>query len=150
MQPTKIIGRRPDYRYFQPLTTRWSDNDIYGHVNNVTYYSYFDSVANHFLIHQGGLDIHAGSIIGLVVSSGCNYHAALAYPDRLEGALRVNRLGNSSVEYGLAIFREGDEQAAAEGYFTHVFVDRQTRRPCAMPEALRSELASLQVTQTDQ
>ncbi len=144
MSERKPIGRRADYFYFQPISTRWSDNDIYGHVNNVTYYSYFDSVANHFLINQGGLDIHDGGIIGLVVSSGCAYHAALAYPDRLEGALRVNRLGNSSVEYGLAIFREGEETAAAEGYFTHVFVDRENRRPTLIPETLRQALARLQ------
>ena len=143
MNEKKPIGRRADYFYFQPISTRWSDNDIYGHVNNVTYYSYFDSVANHFLISEGGLDIHEGSIIGLVVSSGCAYHAALTYPDRLEGALRVNRLGNSSVEYGLAIFREGEEAAAAEGYFTHVFVDRKTRRPTAIPEVLRQALSRL-------
>lgn len=143
MNEKKPIGRRADYFYFQPISTRWSDNDIYGHVNNVTYYSYFDSVANHFLISEGGLDIHEGSIIGLVVSSGCAYHAALTYPDRLEGALRVNRLGNSSVEYGLAIFREGEETAAAEGYFTHVFVDRKTRRPTAIPEVLRQALSRL-------
>ena len=140
----KPVGRRTDYSYFQPISTRWSDNDIYGHVNNVTYYSYFDSVANHFLISEGGLDIHEGNIIGLVVSSGCAYHAALAYPDKLEGALRVNRLGNSSVEYGLGIFREGEDIAAAEGYFTHVFVDRASRRPTPIPEQLREALARLQ------
>ena len=136
-------GTRADYRYFTPVTTRWHDNDIYGHINNVTYYSYFDSVANHFLIHEGGLDIHAGGVIGLVVSSGCRYHTALAYPDELTGALRVNRLGNSSVEYGLAIFRDGDEDAAAEGFFTHVFVDRGTRRPVPIPAQLRTTLARL-------
>ena len=143
MTERKPVGRRADYYYFQPISTRWSDNDIYGHLNNVIYYSYFDSVANHFLIHRGGLDIHSGEIIGLVVSSGCHYHASLAYPDRLEGALRVNRLGNSSVEYGLAIFREGEELAAAEGYFTHVFVDRGSRRPVPIAEALRNALQSL-------
>lgn len=144
MSEKKPIGRRADYFYFQPISTRWSDNDIYGHVNNVTYYSYFDSVANQFLINEGGLNIHEGNSIGLVVSSGCAYHAALTYPDRLEGALRVNRLGNSSVEYGLAIFREGEEVAAAEGYFTHVFVDRINRRPTPIPETLRQALARLQ------
>ena len=143
MAEKKPIGRRADYRYFVPLTTRWSDNDIYGHINNVTYYSYFDSVANHFLIERGGLDIHAGHVIGLVVSSGCAYHAALAYPDALQGGMRVNRLGNSSVEYGLAIFRDGDEQAAAEGFFTHVFVDRQSRRPTPIPDSLRAALENL-------
>lgn len=142
----KNIGRRDDYGYFTPISTRWSDNDIYGHINNVVYYSYFDSVANHFLIHRGQLDIHNGDTIGLVVNSGCNYHQALAYPETLTGAMRVNRLGNSSVEYGLAIFREGEEQAAAEGYFTHVFVDRTSRRPTPIPDVLRCALAELQKT----
>ncbi|KAF0808809.1 thioesterase Superfamily protein [Alcanivorax sp. S71-1-4] len=136
-------GTRADYRYFTPITTRWHDNDVYGHVNNVTYYSYFDSVANHFLIHEGGLDIHQGNVIGLVVSSGCRYHAALAYPDILAGGLRINRLGNSSVEYGLAIFRDGEDAAAAEGFFTHVFVDRATRRPVPIPDTLRKALDGL-------
>jgi acyl-CoA thioester hydrolase len=143
MTERKAIGTRRDYFYFCPITTRWSDNDIYGHINNVTYYSYFDSVANRFLIERGDLDIHAGNMIGLVVSSGCNYHAALAYPDRLEGGMRVNRLGNSSVEYGLAAFREGDDRAAAEGHFTHVFVDRDSRRPVAIPDAIRKALQTL-------
>jgi acyl-CoA thioester hydrolase len=143
MSEKKAVGRRTDYLHFQPISTRWSDNDIYGHVNNVAYYSYFDSVANHFLISEGGLDIHEGEIIGLVVSSGCHYHAALAYPDKLEAGLRVNRLGNSSVEYGLAIFREGEEMAAAEGHFIHVFVDRISRRPTPIPELLRSALKTL-------
>jgi acyl-CoA thioester hydrolase len=143
MSDRKAIGSRDDYGYFCPVTTRWSDNDIYGHINNVAYYSYFDSVANRFLIERGGLDIHGGSMIGLVVNSGCNYHAALAYPDPLEGGMRVNRLGNSSVEYGLAIFRQGEQQAAAEGHFTHVFVDRETRRPVPIPAAIRAALETL-------
>ena len=139
----KAIGRRSDYHYFAPISTRWSDNDIYGHVNNVIYYSYFDSVANHFLIHEGGLDIHNGNIIGLVVNSCCSYHKALAYPEKLQGAMRVNRLGNSSVEYGLAIFREGDDEAAAEGHFVHVFVDRHSRKPTPIPENLRKALQGI-------
>lgn len=139
----KTIGTRADYNYFVPITTRWHDNDLYGHVNNVTYYSYFDSVANHFLIQEGGLDIHEGTVIGLVVNSGCSYHAPLAFPDALEGGLRINRLGNSSVEYGIAIFRQGEEQAAAEGHFVHVFVDRAQRRPTPIPDALRTALAGI-------
>jgi len=139
----KAIGTRADYNYFVPITTRWHDNDLYGHVNNVTYYSYFDSVANHFLIQEGGLDIHDGTVIGLVVNSGCSYHAPLAFPDALEGGLRINRLGNSSVEYGIAIFRQGDEQAAAEGHFVHVFVDRAQRRPTSIPDALRAALTGI-------
>lgn len=139
----QAIGTRDDYGYFTNISTRWSDNDIYGHVNNVIYYSYFDSVANHFLIHRGQLDIHTGEVIGLVVNSCCSYHQALAYPEKLEGAMRVNRLGNSSVEYGLAIFRDGEQQAAAEGYFTHVFVDRASRRPTPIPDTLRRALEAL-------
>ncbi|MCY1043286.1 thioesterase family protein [Corallococcus sp. bb12-1] len=133
------------YRYFLPITTRWMDNDLYGHINNVTYYSYFDTVANHYLIHEGGLDIHAGAIIGLVVESKCTYRAPLAYPDRLRAGLRVEKLGNRSVTYGIALFKEDATQAAAHGYFVHVFVDRATRKAVAMPARLRDALARLVV-----
>ncbi len=143
----KPVGTRADYKHFVPITTRWHDNDLYGHVNNVTYYSYFDSVANSFLIHQGGLDIHHGDIIGLVVNSGCSYHAPLAFPDQLEGGLRINRLGNSSVEYGIAIFRSDCNKAAAEGHFVHVFVDRSTRRPTTIPNNIRSAFESILANQ---
>jgi acyl-CoA thioester hydrolase len=134
---------RVDYHWFTPITTRWHDNDLYGHVNNVTYYAFFDSVANRFLIEEGGLDIHAGAEIGLVVNSGCNYFAPLAFPEPLQGGLRVNRLGNSSVEYGIAIFREGENRAAAQGHFVHVFVNRDSRKACAIPETVRNALARL-------
>ncbi|RKG81501.1 acyl-CoA thioesterase [Corallococcus exercitus] len=126
------------------------DNDVYGHINNVTYYSYFDTVANHYLIHEGGLDIHTSAVIGLVVESKCAYRAPLAYPDRLRAGLRVDTLGNRSVTYGIAIFKEGDEQAAAHGHFVHVFVDRQTRRAVAMPDRLREALKRLVVTPREQ
>jgi acyl-CoA thioester hydrolase len=131
------------YRYFLPLTTRWMDNDVYGHINNVTYYSYFDTVANHYLIHEGGLDIHKSPVIGLVVESRCNYLKPLSYPDRLRAGLRVNKLGNRSVTYGIGIFKEGDTQAAAHGYFVHVFVDRASRKAVAMPDRLRLALERL-------
>jgi acyl-CoA thioester hydrolase len=134
---------RVDYHWFTPITTRWHDNDLYGHVNNVTYYAFFDSVANRFLIEEGGLDIHHGQTIGLVVNSGCNYFAPLAFPESLHGGLRVNRLGTSSVEYGIAIFRDGENRAAAQGHFVHVFVDRHTRKSCPIPESVRSALARL-------
>ena len=134
------------YRYFVPITTRWMDNDVYGHINNVTYYSYFDTAANHYLIHEGGLDILASPIIGLVVESKCSYRAPLAYPDRLRAGLRVDKLGNRSVTYGIGIFKEGEEEAAAHGYFVHVFVDRQTRKPVAIPERMREALARIAVT----
>ena len=133
------------YRYFLPITTRWMDNDLYGHINNVTYYSYFDTVANHYLIHEGGLDIATSPVIALVVESRCTYRAPLAYPDRLRAGLRVNKLGNRSVTYGVGIFKEGEEQASAQGYFVHVFVDRQSRKALAMPERLRAALERITV-----
>ncbi len=139
------VPTRADYKVFYPITTRWADNDIYGHINNVTYYAYFDSAANRYLIEEGGLDITDGSIVGYVVNSGCQYHAPLSYPDALEAGVRVERLGNSSVQYGIAIFREGDEQAAAHGHFVHVFVDRAADRSVPIPEGLRSALAAIAV-----
>jgi acyl-CoA thioester hydrolase len=134
---------RKDFKFFLPITTRWMDNDIYGHVNNVTYYSYFDTVANTYLIEEGGLDIHNGDTIGFVVNSHCNYHSAVTYPEKLEGALRVNRLGNSSVEYGIGIFKEGEDKASANGSFTHVFVKREDQRPTPIPQNLRSALEKI-------
>ncbi|MBZ0231176.1 MAG: acyl-CoA thioesterase [Deltaproteobacteria bacterium] len=134
-----------DYRHFESITTRWMDNDVYGHVNNVTYYSYFDTVANAYLI-AAGLDIHDGPVIGLVVESACHYHAPVAYPTRLRGGLRVDRLGQRAVTYGLAIFREGDDAAVAHGHFVHVFVDRATRTPTPIPDDLRAALARLLIT----
>ncbi|MCV7194372.1 acyl-CoA thioesterase [Mycolicibacterium brumae] len=134
-----------DYRYFLPITTRWMDNDVYGHVNNVTYYSYFDTVANHYLIAEGGLDIHGSPVIGLVVESKCSYHAPVAYPDELRAGLRVDRLGNRSVTYGIAIFTSDGETAAASGYFTHVFVDRETRRATPIPDRMRAALERIRV-----
>jgi acyl-CoA thioester hydrolase len=131
---------REGYRYFVPVTTRWMDNDVYGHVNNVVYYAYFDTAANQFLIEAGGLDIHGSSVIGIVVASACQYHAPVAYPDRLEAGVRADRIGNSSVQYGIGVFREGERSAAASGTFTHVFVDRQTRRPVPIPSGIRAAL----------
>lgn len=134
---------REELRFFAEVSTRWTDNDVYGHVNNAVYYEYFDSAVNRFLIERGGLDIHAGSIIGLVVESSCRYHAPLAYPDRLEVGVRVDRLGSSSVTYGVAVFAHGAPVAAADGTFIHVFVDRATRRPTPIPDGLRQALAAL-------
>ena len=130
------------YPFTTPLTTRWADNDVYGHVNNVAYYAYFDSIANLYLIKEGGLDIH-GPVIGLVVASSCQFQAALAYPDELVGGLRVAKLGNSSVTYELAVARVGSDELAATGTFTHVFVDRATRRPTPIPDRIRAALAKL-------
>lgn len=136
---------RGDYRHFQPITTRWHDNDVYGHVNNVVYYGYFDSAVNAYLIERGGLDIHEGGVVGFVVSSACDYFASIAFPDRIEVGLRVGKLGNSSVQYELAIFRQGEDEACAAGRFVHVFVDRQSNRPVPIPETLRGALAELVV-----
>jgi len=130
------------YPYITSITTRWMDNDVYGHINNVAYYSFFDTAANRFLIERGGLDIAAAAVIGLVVESKCAYHAPLAYPQPLRAGVRVDKLGNRAVTYGIAIF--GDEDvAAAHGHFVHVFVDRATRTPVAIPAALRTALASI-------
>ncbi len=135
---------RDNYKQFYPITTRWMDNDYYGHVNNVTYYSYFDTAANRFLIEEGGLDLESAAIIGVVVNSGCTYKSPLAYPQVLETGLRVDRLGKSSVQYGLAIFAEGEQQASAYGHFVHVFVDRKTNQPVPIPADIRAALEGIE------
>ena len=131
------------YPFVTPITTRWSDNDIYGHINNVTYYSYFDSAANLYLIDHG-LDIANGDVIGLVVESRCTYHKPLSYPTPLRAGVRVDKLGNRAVTYGIAIFDDRDDVAAAHGTFVHVFVDRATRRAVPIPPPLRTALERLQ------
>ncbi len=128
-----------DYGFVTSITTRWSDNDIYGHINNVTYYSYFDSAANLYLI-QHGLDIATSDVIGLVVESRCAYHKPLAYPTPLRAGVRVDKLGNRAVTYGIAIFDDRDDAAAAHGTFVHVFVDRATRKAAPIPSPLRAAL----------
>ncbi|MCB9562507.1 MAG: acyl-CoA thioesterase [Kofleriaceae bacterium] len=133
------------YRHFDAITTRWMDNDVYGHVNNVTYYSYFDTAANRYLIEHGGLDIHAAPVIGLVVESACQYHAPVAYPATLRAGLRVDRLGQRAVTYGIAIFVDGDPAAVAHGHFVHVFVDRPTRTAVPIPAPIRAALERLVV-----
>jgi acyl-CoA thioester hydrolase len=139
----KTRGRRADYRVFAPIQTRWMDNDVYGHVNNVVYYSWFDTAVNGYLIGQGALDIAASPVIGLVVETACRYYAPLAFPDRIEAGLRVARIGTSSVRYEVGLFRDGEDEAAAEGHFIHVYVDRATRRPAPLQGALRAVLAPL-------
>lgn len=134
---------RNDYPYLHPITTRWHDNDVYGHVNNVVYYNYFDSAVNSWLIEQGGLDIHQGEQIAFVVSSGCDYLAPIAFPDAIEIGVRVAKLGNSSVHYELAVFKAGTEAACAVGRFVHVFVERSSNRSCAIPEGPRAALSRL-------
>ncbi len=139
----KARALRAAYKYFVTITTRWMDNDAYGHVNNVTYYSWFDTAANHYLVHEGGLDIHTSPVIGVVVESGCRYHEPVAYPDPVEVGVRVDELRTRAVRYGIAVFRPSAEEAIAEGHFVHVFVDRTTRKPVAIPDAMRAALERL-------
>ena len=139
------VPQRADYLHFQPIITRWHDNDVYGHVNNVTYYSFFDTAVNTYLIEVGGLDIHDGEVVGFAVSSACDYFASVAFPDRIEIGLRVGKLGNSSVQYELAVFKAGEDEACAAGRFVHVFVDRASNQPVAIPGQLRAALERLVV-----
>lgn len=136
---------RSGFRAFRTIGTRWSDNDIYGHVNNVVYYSWFDTAINGYLIERGALDIHAGETIGLVVETQCSYFSSLAFPQVVEAGLRVSRIGSSSVRYEIGLFAQGEAKSAAAGHFVHVYVDRQTRRPAALPHALREALDALRV-----
>lgn len=131
---------RSCFPVFYTISTRWMDNDVYGHVNNVTYYSYFDSAINRYLIEEGGLDIHDGSVVGFVVSSHCQFRKPVAYPDALEAGLRVVKTGNSSVTYEVGIFRQDDKEAAAVGQVVHVFVDRNSNASTPIPGDLRSAL----------
>jgi len=134
---------RSAYAVFRRISTRWSDNDVYGHVNNVVYYSWFDTAVNAHLIEQGALDIHAGETIGLVIETQCNYFAPLAFPQEVEAGIRVARIGGSSVRYEVGLFAQGEPLSAAAGHFVHVYVDRQTRRPAQIPQALRRVLEPL-------
>jgi len=134
---------RAEYRHFVELQTRWEDNDLYGHVNNVVYYSYFDTVVNRFLIEQGGLSIHSDPVIGVVVDSQCRYFSSIAYPDRIEAGLGVSKLGTSSVVYELGIFRPGESTALAAGRFVHVFVGRENQQPAPIPPTIRTALAAI-------
>ncbi|MGM9485684.1 acyl-CoA thioesterase [Roseateles sp. NT4] len=122
---------REAYARFVPLTTRWMDNDVYGHLNNVVYYSLFDTAVNSLLIEAGALDIHGGEVIGLVVETHCNFFESLAFPQRIEAGVRVANLGRSSVRYEIGLFAEGAAACAARGHFVHVYVDRDSRRPVA-------------------
>ena len=136
-------ARRADYPHLLLIPTRWKDNDVYGHVNNVEYYSYFDTVINTYLIREGGLDIHRGAQIGYCVESHCRFDAPLAFPETVHAGLRVARIGTSSVRYEIGLFREDDETPAAEGWFVHVFIDRSTGRPAPLDGPLRAALERL-------
>jgi acyl-CoA thioester hydrolase len=131
---------RADYRHFLDIPTRWADNDAYGHVNNVVYYAWFDTVVNEYLIRAGVLDVAAGEVIGVVAETQCRYFAELTFPQTVSAGLRVARLGNSSVRYEIGIFGPGAQSAAAQGHFVHVYVDRATRRPAPLPASLRAAL----------
>lgn len=137
------IERRADYPHFLAITTRWMDNDLYGHINNVVYYSFFDTVINQYLIDAGGLDIHAGPVIGLAIETMCRFHRPLAYPEPVDAGLRVGRLGRTSVRYEIGLFSPGHDEPAATGHFVHVFVNRETRRPMPIPATIRTALAAL-------
>ena len=141
--PAPTPHRRDEYPHHLPIATRWMDNDVYGHVNNVVYYAYFDTVINRWLIDEGGLDIHGAEVIGLCVDSRCAYLAPVAFPDPLEAGLRVAHLGRSSVRYEIAIFKAGIDAAVAQGEFVHVFVDRATRRSVDIPAPIRAALQRL-------
>lgn len=134
---------REAFAHHSTISTRWMDNDVYGHVNNVQYYSFFDTVVNRYLIEAGALDIHAGGVIGLVIETHCNYFAPLAFPQPVEAGLRVGHVGRSSVRYELGLFAPGEPLAAAVGHFVHVYVDRASRRPVPLPDALQRALAPL-------
>lgn len=143
MSDIETTRLREHYGWFQPITTRWMDNDVYGHVNNVQYYSFFDTLANTFLIQECGLDIHNGEFSAYTVHSECHYKAGVRFPDQLEGGFRINHLGNSSVQYGIGIFQNGAPLAAAFGTFTHVFVDRNSERPVPIPDAMRGPMQAM-------
>jgi acyl-CoA thioester hydrolase len=134
---------RDAYVCFSDIGTRWMDNDVYGHVNNVVYYSYFDTAVNRYLIEAGCLDIVSGPVIGLVVETSCRYFSSITFPDRVTAGIRVAHRGTSSVRYEIGLFRNDEAQASAQGHFVHVYVDRATNRPMPLPEALRRALEPL-------
>lgn len=140
-------NQRSDYKHFHAITTRWMDNDAYGHVNNVVYYSWFDTVVNQFLIVNGVLDIERSPVIGLVIETQCNYFASVAFPDRITAGVRVTKLGNSSVRYEVGIFREDEPTAAAQGHFVHVYVDRESRKPSSIPDPMRALLQTILIAE---
>jgi acyl-CoA thioester hydrolase len=142
----KRLPSRGEYRYFLDIPTRWMDNDVYRHVNNVTYYSWFDTVIARFLLGSGAINLTDSPVVGVVVETLCRYHAPIAFPETVTAGLRVERLGTTSIRYGVGIFREGEETASADGHFVHVFVDRATQtRPTPLPDALRAAAATLLV-----
>ncbi|MEO7760481.1 MAG: thioesterase family protein [Casimicrobiaceae bacterium] len=142
MDPPADDSRRA-YLHFLAIPTRWMDNDTYGHVNNVVYYSYFDTVINEYLIRAGGLDIHTGDVIGLAIETFCRFHAPLSFPETIDAGLRVTKLGRTAVRYEIGLFRQAHDQPAATGHFVHVFVERASQRPTPIPERIRAALTRL-------
>lgn len=138
------LKNRDQFKFFLPIQTRWADNDIYGHVNNVTYYSYFDTAANSLLIQKTHFDIHQSEIIGLVVDSACSFLQELSFPEVIEVGVAIGKIGNSSLRYELAIFKQGQATAAAQGHFVHVFVDRENRKSTTIPNEMRKILEQYQ------
>ncbi len=136
-------GARADYVRFVPITTRWADNDAYGHINNVAYYAFIDTAVNQLLIQAGLLDVMGGAVIGLAVQSGCRYHASAAYPDAIHAGVRVAQAGTTSIRYEVGLFRNDEDLACAEGFFVHVMVARETQRPAPIPADLRAFLETL-------
>ena len=134
---------RSAFPHFLAIPTRWMDNDVYGHVNNVQYYSYFDTAVNQFLIERGGLDIHGGEVVGFVVDSGCSYFSSISFPDLVHAGIRVSKLGNSSVRYEIALYRNDDVLPCAAGHFVHVYVERGNNRSVPIPENVRVALVTI-------
>jgi acyl-CoA thioester hydrolase len=142
-QEETAAATRAAYPHFLRIPTRWLDNDVYGHVNNVQYYAFFDTVINRWLIEEGGLDIHRGQVFGVCAESHCRFEAAVAFPEGVDAGLRVGKLGASSVRYEIGLFREGSEECLATGWFVHVFVDRDSRRPAEIPAPIRASFERL-------
>ncbi|MGY8869762.1 MAG: acyl-CoA thioesterase [Pseudomonadales bacterium] len=145
MTELKKLETRADYPHFITIPTRWMDNDVYGHVNNVQYYSYFDTAVNKYLIDQGVLDIQNSEVIGLVVETQCQYYSSIAFPDDVIAGVAVTKLGNSSVRYEIGLFLGDEDKPSAQGRFVHVYVDRASQRPVTLPTALREALVKLSV-----
>lgn len=139
------VGRREDYRHFLSMPTRWMDNDGYGHLNNVVYYSFFDTLLTRYLIDHAGMDLETSPVIGLAVETTCRFHRSFAFPETIEGGLRIGRLGRSSARYEIGLFGAGDDTARAEGHFIHVYVDRLSQRPVEIPADIRAALQQITV-----
>lgn len=144
MSARPVPPRRAEFAHFTAITTRWSDNDAYRHVNNVVYYGFFDTAVNQHLIAAGALDLERSPAVGLVVETQCRYFAPVSFPDRVTVGLRLAHLGTSSLRYELAVFRNDDDEAAAQGHFVHVYVDRESNRPVPVPDAVRAAVGALQ------